>query len=60
MLFKLKSINRILRWTGFRIEIEVDDDIKRKLSNNLSIDPTKIGFTWYGWSFIRELDKDLK
>lgn len=38
-MVKLWSVNRWLRWTGFRLFVDVDLDLK---------EPTKIGFRWVG------------
>ncbi len=56
MMFKLRSINKILRWTGWRLAVEIDCENFAKSKR----EPTKIGFVWYGWDFIRHLDVDLK
>jgi hypothetical protein len=52
----LRTINRVLRWTGWRLYIGIDienllDDEKRA--------PAQIGLEWYGWEFIKHLDEDL-
>lgn len=43
---ELWSINRILRWTGFRLYVQMDvrrgDPFDPKT-------PTRIGIGWYGW-----------
>lgn len=57
IFFWLKKINRILRWTGFRLTIGLDDEFMKDTSNPPK---TQIGLVWYGWSFVRELEKDLK
>lgn len=37
---ELWSINRILRWTGWRLFVQID---------KTGVAPTLIGFIWYGW-----------
>ena len=62
-MWKLRSINRILRWTGWRLTISIDDKMlqnKGTPADHSIHEPTRIGFTWYGWSFVRHLDTDLK
>ena len=59
-MFKLRSINRWLRWTGWRLTVSVDQNFNEKLKDCQAVmEPTKIGVTWYGWSFVKELDRDL-
>jgi hypothetical protein len=41
----LWSINRLLRWTGWRLIVVVDVVGGFKA-------PTRIGFAWYGWSWV--------
>jgi len=64
MMFKLRSINRVLRWTGWRLAVEVDCENvvknKGKPWHESSYEPTRIGLIWYGWGFVRHLDTDLK
>ena len=36
------SINRWLRWTGWRLYIGIGG----------ADEPSRIGLTWYGWSFV--------
>lgn len=52
----LKALNRVLRWTGWRIYVEMNKDF---LETGQGKPETKIGLIWYGWKFIKELDKDL-
>lgn len=53
----LKKLNRILRWTGWRLFVGLDDDFLQ--DNNLP-PKTYVGFEWYGWSFVKNLKEDLK
>jgi hypothetical protein len=39
-MIKLWTINRALRWLGFVLVIETDEQ---------GTDPTRIGFVWTGW-----------
>lgn len=56
LFFSLKKINRVLRWTGVRLTVSINKDF----FNDMSLKPeTKIGFTWYGWGFIKDLKNDL-
>lgn len=54
----LKKINRILRWTGMRLTVSLDDAFLANPRGNKSPN-TRIGLSWYGWGFIKNLDKDL-
>lgn len=54
----LKKINRILRWTGLRLTIAMDSEFLQN-PNGQNPPNTKIGLSWYGWSFVKELSKDL-
>ena len=45
---KLWSINRLLRYTGFRLFVMVHMDENGKL-----IDSISIGVVFYGWGFIK-------
>lgn len=49
---ELWSINRILRFTGWRLYVSVDGSLNMPFNPQK---PTKIGFMWYGWSFLRDL-----
>jgi hypothetical protein len=42
-MIQLWSINKILRYTGFRLVVSVGEN-----------QPTLIGFKFYGWSFLKE------
>jgi hypothetical protein len=42
---RLWSINRWLRWLGFRIFVETTDTPDGW---------TQVGLVWYGWSFARD------
>lgn len=53
---KLRNINRVLRWTGWRLYVGIDIE---NLKKDLPMELTQIGMEWYGWGFIKELDKDL-
>lgn len=46
-MITLWSINRWLRFTGFRLAVSV--------SNPPGTEPTRVGFKFYGWSFLKEL-----
>lgn len=46
-LVELWSINRWLRWTGFRLVIEFD----RSEAEDRA--PTRIGLVWWGWQWDR-------
>jgi hypothetical protein len=46
---ELWSINRILRYTGWRLYLEIDPDLFVKDEYK----PTRIGFQFYGWSFLK-------
>ena len=47
VLVRLWSINRWLRWTGWRLLIDLP------VENGVIVDgPTTIGLVWYGWSFV--------
>lgn len=43
-MIKLWTINRVLRWFGFRVCVNVDPDPEAW---------TLIGFKWYGWTFVK-------
>lgn len=45
---ELWSINRWLRYTGWRLFVQVDCDPTNDLVN-----PTRVGLIFYGWSFLR-------
>lgn len=47
----LRKLNRILRWTGWRLAFDYDPGNKKD---------TMVFFAWFGWGFIRHLDKDLQ
>jgi hypothetical protein len=47
----LRKLNRLLRWTGWRLSI--DHDISRRKD-------TKLYFGWYGWKFLFNLKRDLQ
>jgi len=55
-MFSLRKINRVLRWTGWRLAVTVDDEIKAKEADGREQEPTLIGFTWYGWDFDTKVD----
>lgn len=55
--FGLKKFNRILRWTGFRVFIALDDVFMRDPYNELP--RTEIGLYWHGFGFIKDLKNDL-
>jgi hypothetical protein len=55
--FNLKKINRILRWTGFRIFIGLDNAFMQDTKNNPP--KTEIGIYWHGFGFVKELKNDL-
>ena len=44
-MIELWSINRWLRWTGFRLAIEVDI----QGAESPTREPTRIGLVWWGW-----------
>jgi len=44
-MMELWSINRWLRWTGFRLAIEVDI----QGADSPTREPTRIGLVWWGW-----------
>lgn len=46
---ELWSINRILRFTGFRIYVQVDGKPGEVWKPET---PTRIGLAWYGWKFL--------
>lgn len=54
MRIELWTINRILRYTGFRLCIEIDPAAFNNTNTNATISPTKIGLIWYGWKFLFE------
>jgi hypothetical protein len=43
-MIKLWTVNRVLRWFGFRLAIQVGPSPD---------DWSLIGLKWYGWSFVR-------
>jgi hypothetical protein len=43
-MIRLWSINRVLRWFGFRLAISLPSTPDGW---------STIGFVWYGWSFVR-------
>lgn len=51
MSCELWSINRMLRWTGWRLYVEVDSEIGAVFDPKK---PSRIGFKFYGWSWLRE------
>lgn len=48
LMFEIKKINRWLKWTGFRLTVEVDKLIFADESAPVP-SPTKVGLTWWGW-----------
>jgi hypothetical protein len=46
----LRKLNRILRWTGWRLTFEYDPGHKKD---------TMVYFNWHGWGFVKNLKKDL-
>ncbi len=55
--FNLKRLNRILRWTGFRITVSLDQEFLKDYQNNPP--KTVLLLQWYGWNFIKDLKNDL-
>lgn len=51
MSCELWTINRWLRWTGFRIYFEVDLNRERNAAGTYK--PTRIGLRFYGWRDLR-------
>lgn len=51
VLVNLRKINRLLRWTGFRLFVGYDPAHKSD---------TIIGLGYHGWEFIKYLRNDLK
>lgn len=54
---KLKKLNRILRWTGWRLYVGLDDAFMKDTSLPAK---TEIGLVWCGWGFVKYLKEDLK
>lgn len=52
---KIKTINRVLRWTGWRVFVGIDIERFHEAKRS----PSQIGIIWYGFGFINELDQDL-
>lgn len=46
---ELWSINRWLRWTGFRLYVEVDLERTQKEQAGEDYEPTRIGLRFFGW-----------
>lgn len=44
-MIKLRTINKIIQYSGFRLAVDVDWE--HMLDENRK--PTLIGFVWYGW-----------
>jgi len=55
--FNLKRLNRILRWTGFRITVSLDQEFLKDYQNNPP--KTVLLLQWYRWNFIKDLKNDL-
>lgn len=53
---KLRTINRVLRWSGWRLYVGLDDGF---IADTTQPPKTQIGLIWYGWGFIKELSEDL-
>lgn len=50
MSCELWSINKWLRWTGFRLYIEVDARVGEVAHFTK---PTRVGIQFWGWSFLK-------
>ena len=47
----LRKVNRVLRWTGWRLTVLYDPtDVK----------DTMVYLAWHGWGFLKHLDEDLQ
>lgn len=53
---RLKKLNRVLRWTGWRFYVGFDDAYMKDTTKPMKL---QVGFVWYGWGFVKELDQDL-
>lgn len=51
---RLWTINRWLRWTGWRLFVGLPDALSSdtKTGRVAFVGPMTIGLVWYGWSFI--------
>lgn len=47
---ELWTINKVLRYTGWRLAIEVDATLGEPFN---PVKPTKLTLVWYGWGFLR-------
>lgn len=51
---ELWSINRWLRYTGWRLYVAVDPlNFEPASTNDKEPEPTSIGFVFYGWRWLR-------
>ncbi len=48
MSIRIWTINRVLRWTGVRLFVELEDDGEY----------TRIGFRWWGWRFVTKGEEE--
>lgn len=58
LMFSLRKVNRVLRWTGWRLAVEFNKDYITSSTQNTKPN-TKVGLVWYGWGFINHLKEDL-